>query len=98
MITTPKQINTFFDIRECVKFYDIKPINPDRWNEIDGYDTLQEYYDDYHPNVLFLDFETDIYELELGKLENRTFLVFEGEQVYDAQTTIHVVELEMPNK
>jgi hypothetical protein len=45
-----------------------------------------------------LDFETDIYELELGKLENRNFLVFEGEQVYDAQTTIHVVELEMPNK
>ena len=97
MITTPLEINTFYDIRECVAHYDITPINPEKWKELDGYDAIEDYYDLYHPNVVFTG-EIDFYELELGKIEGKNFVVIYGEDVYEGQSTVHVIELPMPTK
>ena len=97
MITTPLEIKTFYDIRDAVRFYNITPINPERWNEIDGEDAFEEYYELYHPNVSF-DGWVDIYELELGKIQGRHFVVFEGKPNRDSEYPIYVIELPMPTK
>lgn len=96
MITTPLEINTFYDIRECVAHYGITPINPERWNEIDGEEAFDEYYELYHPNIS-LDSWVDIYELELGKIQDRHFVVCEGKP-RDCVYPIYVIELPMPTK
>jgi hypothetical protein len=98
MITTPLEIKTFYDIRDAVRFYNITPINPERWNEIDGEEAFEEYYELYHPNVVFGGW-VDIYELELGKIQDRHFVVFEADRPRNEDSyPIYVIELPMPTK
>jgi hypothetical protein len=88
MITEAINIRRFEDIRDLVAYYDITPINQERWDAIEGWDDIEEYYELYHPNIEFTS-EKDIFELELGKIEGRNFLVID-------EVDIIVVELPMP--
>ena len=97
MITEAINTRRFEDIRDLVAYYGITPINQERWDAIEGWDDIEEYYELYHPNIEFT-CEKDIFELELGKIEGRNFLVID-EVDYGLESVVNdiiVVELPMP--
>jgi hypothetical protein len=99
MITEAINTRRFEDIRDLVAYYGITPINQERWDAIAGWDDIEEYYELYHPNIEFT-CEKDIFELELGKIEGRNFLVIEyickRHSSVVVSPNIIVVELPMP--
>ena len=99
MITEAINTRRFEDIRDLVAHYGITPINQERWDAIEGWDDIEEYYELYHPNIEFT-CEKDIFELELGKIEGRNFLVIDyicqRHSSVVVSPNIIVVELPMP--
>ena len=93
MITKAISTKIFDDIRELVAYYGITPINQERWDAIEGWDDIEDYYELYHQNIDFSFWcEKDIFEFELSKIKDRNFLVIEEV----ASPYIIVVELPMP--
>ena len=98
MITTPLVTITFYDLREALRHYNITPVNSEAWNEINHWypdpNLYQEYYKLHHG--VSIDSLIDCYKFELGKIQDRNFVVTEF--VYRDRECFIVNELPMPTK
>ena len=101
MITTPLETITFYDLSDALRHYNITPVNREAWNEINHWypeglatNLYQEYYKLHHG--VSIDSLIDCYKFELGKIQDRNFVVTEFE--FRDRVCFIVNELPMPTK